>query len=64
MQQIVEDYRLGYDGILLYRNKVYVPNSPELRNVILKEIHNVPYVGHPGYQKTVSIVKSQYYWPV
>jgi hypothetical protein len=36
MQQKVEDYELGIDGILLYRNKVYVPNSPELRSVILK----------------------------
>jgi hypothetical protein len=26
-------------------------------------MHNVPYVGHPGYQKIVSTVKSQYYWP-
>jgi hypothetical protein len=26
-------------------------------------MHNVPYVGHPGYQKTIAVVKSQYYWP-
>jgi hypothetical protein len=36
MQQKVEDYELGIDGIILYRNKVYVPNSPELRSAILK----------------------------
>jgi hypothetical protein len=63
MQQKVEDYELGIDGILLYINKVYVPNSPDLRSAILKEMHNLPYVGHPGYQKIVSTVKSQYYWP-
>jgi hypothetical protein len=51
------------DGILLYRNKVYVPNSQELRNLILKEMHNVPYAGHPGYQKTIATVRGQYYWP-
>jgi hypothetical protein len=28
----------------------------------LKQIHNVPYAGHPGYQKTIAVVKSQYYW--
>jgi hypothetical protein len=30
--------------------------------MILNEIHNVPYVGHPGYQKTVEAVKSHYFW--
>jgi hypothetical protein len=26
-------------------------------------MHNVPYVGHPGYQKIVVVVKSHYFWP-
>jgi hypothetical protein len=26
-------------------------------------MHNVPYAGHPGYQKNIATVKSQYYWP-
>jgi hypothetical protein len=26
-------------------------------------MHNVPYAGHLGYQKTITTVKSQYYWP-
>jgi hypothetical protein len=56
MQQKVEDYEL-------YRNIIYVPNSTELRSTILKEMHNLPYVGHPGYQKKNSAAKSQYYWP-
>ena len=49
------------DGILLYKNKIYVPNCHEL-SMILKEMHNVHYVEHPGYQKTIATVKSQYYW--
>ena len=32
--------------------------------MILREMHNVPYARHPGYQKTIAVVKSQYYWPV
>jgi hypothetical protein len=63
MKQKVEDYELGIDGILQYIKKVYVPNSLEFRSVILKEMHNVPYARHPVYQKTISAVKSQYYWP-
>ena len=26
-------------------------------------MHNFPYVGHLGYQKTIKFFKSQYYWP-
>jgi hypothetical protein len=63
MKKKVEDYKLGTDEIILYRNRIYVPNSHELRSTILKEMHNVPYVGRPGYQKIVAVVKSQYYWP-
>jgi hypothetical protein len=54
---------LGNDEIILYNNIIYVPNSHELRSIILKEMHNVPYVGHLGYQKIVAAVKSQHYCP-
>jgi hypothetical protein len=47
----------------MYMGIIYVPNSQELKNLILREMHNVPYVGHLGYQKTIAAVKSQYYWP-
>jgi hypothetical protein len=30
--------------------------------MILREMHTVTYVGHLGYQKTIAVVKSQYYW--
>jgi hypothetical protein len=26
-------------------------------------MHNVPYAGHPSYQKNIAVVKGQYYWP-
>jgi hypothetical protein len=62
MQQIVEDYKLGDDGITLYRNIIFIPNSMELKIMILKKMHNVPYVGHSGYHKIMEAVRSQYYW--
>jgi benzoyl-CoA reductase/2-hydroxyglutaryl-CoA dehydratase subunit BcrC/BadD/HgdB len=36
LQQNIKDCELGIDGILLYRNRVCVPNSSELRSDILK----------------------------
>jgi hypothetical protein len=63
LQQKNEDYKLEKEEILVYRGIIYVPNSQELKNMILREMHNVPYVGHPTYHKTIAVVKSQYYWP-
>ena len=63
MLQKVEDYKLEVDGTLLYKNIIYVPNSQELRIMILKEMHNVPYAGHHGYHKIVAVVKIHYFWP-
>jgi hypothetical protein len=58
-----EGYELREDGILMYRCRVYVPNDQGVENMLLSEMHKVPYVGHPGYQKTIVAVKKQYYWP-
>jgi hypothetical protein len=55
---------MGDDGLLLYMNKNYVPNSQGLRNLILKEMHNVPYVGNLRYHKTIATIRGQYYWPI
>jgi hypothetical protein len=59
--QTRESYTLGTDGLLLYKNRVYVPNVQELKLAILKEMRNLAYVGHPGYQKTVAAVKRHYF---
>ena len=63
MPQKVENYKLETDGTLLYKNIIYVPNVQYLKLMILHEMHNVPYAGHPEYQKPVAIVKSHYFWP-
>jgi hypothetical protein len=62
LQQKNEEYKLDNDEILKYKGIIYVPNSHELKYLILREMHNVPYAGNPDYQKTIATVKSQYYW--
>jgi hypothetical protein len=47
------------DGLLMHKNRIYVSSFRELKNLVLKEMHNVPYVGHPGYWKTITVVRSQ-----
>jgi hypothetical protein len=46
----------------MHKNIIYVPSFGELRNLVLKEMHDVPYVGHLGYQKTITVIRSQFFW--
>ena len=42
---------------------MYVPNVPKVKLLILDEIHKTPYLGHPGYQKTITMLIKEYFWP-
>jgi hypothetical protein len=46
MSQKMEIYKLEIDGIILYKNIIFVPNVQCLKQMILQEMYNVPYVGH------------------
>jgi hypothetical protein len=48
------------DGIMLYREKVYVPKDQELRREIIKEYHNSRLGGHSGRYKTTELVQRNY----
>jgi hypothetical protein len=63
LQQNLEGYELKEDAILMFRHRVYVPNNQKLKSLLFSEMHKVPYVGHPGYQKTIIAIKKQYFWP-
>ena len=50
-------------GLLLYKDILYVPNVPKIKLLILNEFHKTPYSGHSGYQKTITMVRKDYFWP-
>jgi hypothetical protein len=55
---VIKEYRL-----LMHKNIIYVPNYKEIRNLVLKEMCNVPYVRHLGYQKTIATIRIQHFCP-
>ena len=63
LQKKYGGYNLEEDGILTYKNIIYIPNVADLRRVFMDEIHQAPSSGHPGYQKTIAIARKQYFWP-
>jgi len=49
------------DGLVGFRDKIYVPDDSELKKLILREFHVKPYSGHLGNQKMLIVVKKLYY---
>ncbi len=51
------------NGLLWYKQRrLYVPKR-RLRDVLLKECHDGPLVGHGGAKRTTTFLKKSYYWP-
>jgi len=55
------DYYLTVDGLVIFMDKIYVPDNRKLKKLILQEFHVNSYSGHPGYQKTLTMVKKFYH---
>jgi len=51
------------DGLLWFRGKIYVPQSPDLRRQIVALCHDTHIAGHPGRWKTLELVSRNYWWP-
>ena len=56
-------YSLNEKGLILYKNRLYIPNVPKIKLLILNEIHKTPYSGHPSYEKTITMLQKDYFWP-
>jgi hypothetical protein len=50
-------------GLLRFKNKLYIPDSTELKLTVLDEVQKKPYSGHLGYQKTITTLRNLFYWP-
>jgi hypothetical protein len=48
---------------LFYKERVYIPNVPDLKWKILKEAHDHPTAGHPGAATMLQNVQRHYWWP-
>ena len=47
----------------MHKDRFYVPDVGDIRKMVMKERHNVPYARNLGYQKKVAAVRKQYCWP-
>jgi len=54
---------LNIDGLLQFREKIYVSQSPDLRRQIVVLCHDIHIAGHPRCWKTLELVSQNYWWP-
>ena len=54
LQKRYEGYKLEEDELLNYKNIIHIPNVADPRRILMDEIHQAPYFGHLGYQKTIA----------
>ncbi|KAK1431807.1 hypothetical protein QVD17_08491 [Tagetes erecta] len=51
------------DEVLYFQGKIWIPNSDELRELIMHEAHKTRYSVHPGADKMYHDLRQCYWWP-
>jgi hypothetical protein len=62
MVQKFEGFTMDNDGLLRFKNQIYVLPNDELRSLILKEAHKVVYLAHPRVMKMRVNPKPLFFW--
>eukprot|EP00253_Pinus_taeda_P012349 PITA_12349 len=57
------EYMIDDAGIVYFKQRIYVPNQNKVKNLIMDEFHISHYAGHPGYQKMITAIRKEYFWP-
>jgi hypothetical protein len=65
-RNIKEEKSLGFsedeEGVLRYKGMICVPSVKELKDKILREVHESAYSIHPGGNKMCHDLKATYWW--
>ena len=51
------------EGSLYYKGRLYIPDSLELKRSIVSREHDTLVAGHMGQDKTVELVRRNFFWP-
>ena len=57
----MSEYGFNEKELITYKNRLYVPNVPEIKLLILNEMHQSPYSGYPGYQKIITMLRKYFF---
>jgi hypothetical protein len=57
-----KDFREDAEGVVWFKDRLYVPNVQSIRELILKEAHESAYSIHPGSKKMYQYLKKKFWW--
>jgi hypothetical protein len=63
LKELSPPWSLSSSGLLLYNHRVYVPSDKDLRLRVLQSRHDHETAGHPGFRRTLELVRREFYWP-
>ena len=62
LSKLNESFSLGWDGVLKYQNRLWVPNVYNLRPNIIADAQSSRYSIHSGFTKIYHELKEAYWW--
>lgn len=62
-QDLCGDFRIDENGVIRFKDRVYVPDMPKLKKIILEEGHRNDLSIHLGATKTYHDLKKMFWWP-
>ena len=63
MSKSQSDHVEYVDSSLYYKGRLYIPDSQELKRTIMSKEHDILVAGHMGQDKTVELVRRNFFWP-
>ena len=61
--EVDENFSIFQDGMLIMKDRIYVPDMEDLKKMIMEEAHCSAYAMHPGSTKMYQTIKKNYWWP-
>ena len=56
-------FKVDQKGFIWFKDRLDIPNDLEIKLFILNEMHKPLFAGHLGYQKMVTALRKQFFWP-
>ena len=58
-----KEFKVDQKGLIWFKGRIYMPNVADLKLFILNEMHKPPYAGNPSYQKMITTLRKNFFWP-